>query len=226
MWWVRANGQKSVAVANVHAHEIALDTSGSLIGEDSRWLGGERYQHRIWKRSADGRIIDVVPWTNGFYRSFGLVRDGAGAMYRIDCLPGSPARHCTIQKRDRTGRITNVVRSGKLNWMLGTPRGELYFIDGMDLRRVTRAGNVERVARIGEMPFGLAADAAGNIYVAEHKERTVVRVSPDGKRGVVTRSTAPWGPSGVAVTPRGDLWILEWAGTRARVRNAGRIATP
>lgn len=217
VWRVAPDGRKTIAVPDVHAHELALDGS-AVLGEDSDWLGGDRYRHRIWKRTPDGRITDVVPWTESLRRPFGLVRDGTGAMYRIDC---TLERRCTIWKR-AGGRVSALVSSGLLNWMIGTPAGELYYIDGPELRRVTRAGRIERVARIGEMLFGLALDRAGNVYVAAHQDRAVVRVSPNGAKTVVARSTAPWAPSGIAFSPSGEMWLLEWAGTRARVRRATR----
>ncbi|HUR80430.1 MAG TPA: hypothetical protein VM733_06670 [Thermoanaerobaculia bacterium] len=212
---VTPRGQRSVAVPNVHAHELVLE-DGAVVGEDVAWLGGDRYRHRVFKRTPDGRVTNVVPWTNGFFLTEGLRRDAAGARYWIDC---TPARRCTIRKRDRAGRVSNLVSSGPMNWMLVAPAGEVYYIDGVELRRV-RAGRVERVARIGEMLMGMTFDRAGNVYVAAFKDRAVVRVSPSGATRVVARSAAPWGPTGVAIAPNGDLWILEWAETRARVRRA------
>jgi hypothetical protein len=217
VWRIAPNGQRSVAVANVHAHELALDPSGALLGEDSRWLGGDHYQHRIWKRAADGRITDVVPWTERLRRPFGLDRDGAGAQYRLEC---TLARRCTIQKRVGT-RVTNVVSTGQLHWLLGTPAGELYYIDGEELRRVTRADTIQRVAHIGKMLMGMTLDRAGNVYVAAYQDRAVVRVTPNGTKSVVVRSTAPWAPTGVGFGPRGELWVLEWHGTQARARRVG-----
>lgn len=218
VWRVTPNGQKSVAVPDVHAHELALE-DGAVLGEDSDWLGGNHYRHRIFKRTPDGRVTDVVPWTDGFWRKYGLTRDAAGARYWVDCGTDSPARRCTIRKRDRAGRVSDVVTTGPLNWLLAARAGEVYYIDGTELRRAIGTKS-ERVAAIGQQLMGLARDAAGNVYVAAHANRTVVRVAPNGTQQVVVRSPAPWAPSGVAVSPRGELWVLEWSGTQSRVRRA------
>jgi len=69
VWRISRSGIKSIAVPNVHTHEIYVDANGTLFGEDNQWLGGDRYRHRIWSRRADGAISDVVPWTNGFFRA-------------------------------------------------------------------------------------------------------------------------------------------------------------
>ena len=215
---VTPDGRRTVAVPNVHAHQLALD-GGAVIGEDSGMLGGDRYRYRIFKYDR-GRVTDVVPWTNGFYQTYGLTRDASGARYWVDC---TPQRRCTIRKRDRAGRVSSLVTSGSLNWIVATPAGEVYYIDGKELRRVNRSGSVTRVATIGETLFGLSLDRAGNVYVAAHYDRVVVRVSPNGAKQVVARSTGPWLPSGAAVAPNGDLWVLEWAGTtRTRVRRVAR----
>ncbi|HYC90644.1 MAG TPA: hypothetical protein VEO54_15620 [Thermoanaerobaculia bacterium] len=216
VWRVTPNGQKIVAVPDVHAHELALE-DGAVLGEDSEWLGGNRYRHRIFKRAPDGRVTDVVPWTNGFWQQYGLVRDAAGARYWVDCGSDSPARRCTIRKRDRAGRVTDVVTSGRIHSLLGGKAGEVYYVEGTELRRANGT-KVERVAAIGEQLMGLARDAAGNVYVAAHASREVVRIAPNGTKQVIARSTAPWAPSGVAVSPRGEVWVLEWSGTQSRVR--------
>lgn len=216
---VTPDGRVTTAIPNVHAHELVLE-DGAVIGEDSGMLPGDRYRHRIFKYDR-GRLTDVVPWTEGFYLSHGLTRDAAGARYSIDCTP-QPNRRCTIRRRDRAGRVSNLVTSGGINWIVATPAGEVYYIDGTELRRVNGAGRVTRVATIGRTLFGLTLDRAGNVYVAAHDDRVVVRVSPNGAKQIVARSTAPWNPSGAAVAPNGDLWVLEWNRTQARVRRVAR----
>jgi hypothetical protein len=219
VWRVLPDGRKTVAVRNVHAHELALE-DGAVIGEDTEWLGGDRYRHRIFKFER-GRVSDVVPWTNGFYRAYGLTRDGAGARYSVDCTP-QPNRRCTIRKRDRGGRVTSLVTGGSINWIHAAPSGGAYYIESDQLRRVDGTSRVSRVATIGKTLFGLTIDAAGNVYVAAWNDRTVVRVAPNGTKQVVARSVAPWAPSGAAVAPNGQLWVLEWNGTQSRVRRVAR----
>lgn len=225
VWCITRTGQKRVVVPNVHSHELEIDSSGSVFGEDSKWLGGDRYRHRVWKRSVTGQITDVVPWKDGFWRAYGFTRDAAGAMYWITC---TPAKVCTIWKRDRAGRTRNIVIRGRfrtsINWIVAAPSGEVYVIDGPDLRKVNQRGQIETVARISSRVdgrhelMGLSRDAAGNLYVAAHADRRVVRISGSGELRVIAQSTAPWAPSGVATSPNGDLWILEWAGAKVRVR--------
>jgi hypothetical protein len=42
VWRIAPDGRKSIAVRDVHSHELAIDATGALVGEDSEFLGGER----------------------------------------------------------------------------------------------------------------------------------------------------------------------------------------
>ena len=239
VWRIAPDGSKSIAVRNVHSHELALDSAGNLFGEHSEYLGGDRYRHRIWRRSPDGRVTDVVPWRAGSRHEFGFVRDRAGAAYWLQC----PEQGCVIRKRAPTGRTTTVAAGVRLtrnvavvNWLAVATDGSLYFPDGRDLRRLDPHGRLETVVS-GLAPrtpvhgnaselhalLGMWPDARGNIYVANHAGRSVVRVSPAGRSAVVARTPAPWSPSGMLVAPDGALWILEYStSNQARVRRLTR----
>jgi hypothetical protein len=191
-----------------------------VYGEDNRYLGSgegdDRYRHRIWRRSPDGQVTNIVPWTSGFWREYGFTRDRAGAMYWIKC----PARRCTIYRRTATAprvraRTTIVAPPARftrpINWIAASPTqvGVLFVVDGPDLRRVDSSGRVTTLARnLGEHLMGLwPTDSA--VYVAVWGTRSVVRVELTGRVTTVVRLPAPWGPSGVLVAPDGHLWLLE-----------------
>lgn len=228
VWMITPGGRKSIAVRDVHTHELAVDGAGNLYGEDNRYQGGDRYRHRIWRRAPDGRITDIIPWRDGFWPDYGFVRDRAGAMYWVRC----PERACTIRRRTPDGRTTAFAPGARfthpINWMAAAPGGSLYVVDGADLRRVAPDGRITTVARaLGENVFGIWPDGRGSVYVAVYGARAVKRVAADGRVTIAARTPAPWGPSGVTVAPNGDLWILEYsASNEARVRRVtanGRV---
>lgn len=228
VWRITPGGHKTIAVRDVHTHELAMDSSGNLFGEDSEYLGGDRYRHRIWRRSPDGHVTDVVPWRDGFWREYGFVRDRAGAMYWVHC----PEQQCVIRKRAPDGHVTTVAPGVRfnhwINWMAAGPDGALYIIDGRDLRRISREGRITTAARdLGDHPMGLWPDYTGNaVYVAIYGRNAVLRVGSNGRVTTVARTPVPWGPSGVTVAPNGDLWILEYSSTnQARVRRVARDGT-
>ncbi len=223
VWRIAPNGAVSVAVRNVHSHELAIDSAGNLYGEDSQYLGGDRYRHRVWRRTANGTIEDVIPWTEGFWRQYGLVRDGAGVTYWSQC----PERVCTIRRRDPAGRIStvgpNIKFNNYINWLAAGPHGSLYVVDGEDLRIIARDGSIRTHARsIGSGMMGLWPEGS-SLYVAVYGTRSVVRVDSVGNRRTIARTAAPWAPSGIARARNGTLWILEYStSNEARVR---RITT-
>jgi hypothetical protein len=85
VWQISPSGRVSIAVRDVHTHELSIDSAGNVYGEDNRYLGSgegdDAYRHRVWKRSPNGSVVDIVPWTRGFWRAYGFVRDAQGAMY-------------------------------------------------------------------------------------------------------------------------------------------------
>lgn len=223
VWRIAPDGRKSIAVRDVHTHELALDGTGTLYGEDSRYQGGDRWKHRIWRRTPDGRVHDVIPWRDGFWPEFGFVHDAAGAMYWIRCARDTD---CTVQRRARDGRTTVIrparggLRDRPVNIIAASRRAGLFVIDGGALRLLTLDGRVStRAPSLGSMPMGLWVAEQDTVYAAVYGRRAVVRVDPAGRVTEVARTPAPWGPSGVTRAPNGDLWILEYStSNEARVR--------
>lgn len=235
VWKISPDGKKSVAVANVHTHELYLDAGDNLHGEHL-WYEGEatdRWGHYVWKLHADGRLEQIIPPREGFradYGDYSFVRDGAGNMYWAE--RGKPT---IIRKRSPEGMIVDFCRTHNfcdVRWMTASAAGTVYLIDDDALRRITSDGAVATLARglkerrLFERFFGdehnlmgLWLDAHENVYVAVMGGRTVKKISGDGNVEIAARSTAPWSPTGGLVAPGGDLWILECSDVNAvRVR--------
>ncbi|HEV8660923.1 MAG TPA: hypothetical protein VGS96_20145 [Thermoanaerobaculia bacterium] len=229
VWRIAPDGSKSIAVPNVHTHELCLDGEDNLYGEHL-WYEGEatnRWGHRVWKRTPDGRVVNVIPPTEGFLQNYSFVRDRAGNMYWVERATSE------IRKRMTDGRIVTIAR-GKFRdarWMTVTPDGVVYMIDARDLLRTTN-GRITTVARhlssrhltrpfVGEhhLLMGLWTDGGGNVYIADYVAGEVKRVSPDGRVAVIARSSLPWSPTGGVFDRHGSLWLLEYSVTNAvRVR--------
>jgi uncharacterized protein (TIGR03437 family) len=131
-------------------------------------------------------------------------------------------------------------------------QGNLYLADTDNhrIRKITPAGIISTLAGTGHAgssgdgglatsaqlnsPYGLAADAAGNIYVADFGNHKVRRIAPDGSISTIAGtgqkgSSGDAGPatSGQLMSPRnvaldslGNLYISEFEGHR--VRKVGR----
>ena len=230
IWRVAPDGTRTVAVPHVHSHELYLGPGDILYGENL-WYNGEAlntWGFAVWKRTPDGRVSFVFPPRTGFNDVFSFVRDAAGNQYYTIHDKGE------IRKRSPDGRVVTVARAPfkDIRWLTCTPNGVVYLIDLLDLVRVTSDGKVATIARnlsshalIGDDRHrvqGLWVDRAGNVYVAASAEREVKRVTPAGRVDVLARSTFPWSPSGGAIAPNGDLWVLEYSITnQQRVRKVG-----
>src|SRR5687767_8703230 len=77
VWKISAGGKLSVAVPNVHTHQLYIDEQDRLVGEDVRYLGERlnRYRHRVWQLSPDGRLKDIIPEKEGFPDYYGFTYD-------------------------------------------------------------------------------------------------------------------------------------------------------
>lgn len=215
----------------IHTHELYLDAAGNLNGEHL-WYAGDatkKWGHRVWRRAPDGRVTDVIPAREGFLARYSFVRDSTGAMH----WPVSGDKRTTIRRRAADGTESDVARSFKdIRWIAARPDGTLYVIDDDRVVRVAPNGTTRELAhdlakrsasRVlidrRHSVMGLFPDAQGNVYVARYGTGEVLRVSQRGDITTVAKSTMPWSPSGVLVTPAGDLYVLEFSvDNRARVR--------
>lgn len=228
VWRVAPDGKKSVAVPNVHTHELYLDGQGNLFGEHL-WYEGERtdgWGHYVWKRDAAGRVSMVKPRTQGFLTDYSFVRDAAGNMYWAQRDKGE------IRKRATNGAVTRVAGElEQMRWVHATPAGTLYVIDGSDLVRV-KGGRATRLARdvvktnllrpfapFQHAIMGIWTDRAENVYYADYANGEVKRVTQSGQVSTYAESPGTWSPTGGAFAANGDLWLLEVSPTNAvRVR--------
>lgn len=85
VWMIKPDGSKSIAVPNVHTHELYISPNDELFGEHL-WYNGEQlntWGHYLWKRNADGTIIKIKDSTAGFAEE-SFVRDIAGNKYSLE----------------------------------------------------------------------------------------------------------------------------------------------
>ena len=235
VWKIAPDGKKSVAVPNVHTHELCLDAEDNLYGEHL-WYEGEatkKWGHRVWCLKRDGALVDVIPAREGFLRDYSFVRDRAGNMYWAD-----RSAQTVIKKRSPDGKINTHATADfrQVQWMTVTPDGVLFLMDGGDLRRVAPDGKVTTfAAKLSERKpapaeasdlnyhMGLWTDDKGSVYVAVGRERLVLKAQDNGATVVIARSQDGWSPSGGMFDRDGALWLLEYSSTNAvRVRRIAR----
>lgn len=247
VWRLTPSGATSIVVRDVHTHELYLDRGDTLYGEHL-WYDGAIWRHRVWRRTPDGAIEDVIRTRTGFrddYDDFHFARDTAGAMYwRED---DAPSARNVIRTRRGAGAPSTVASSprGHVGWLAVSATGNVYFVSHGDLYRASRGRAVVVARGISEhsaVPLfvrfvgwasgffrktnpdhdvgGLWLDANENVYAAVPGGGVVKRISPSGEVRVISRSAAGW--TAVGGTSVGtQIWLLEnGPGDSTRVRRA------
>ncbi len=182
---------------------IAPDgTATSVLGPIERGLD---FHGASLLADADGRLF--FPHSNPphFSNSGVRQRTAAGA---VSLLAGSDE----YGHRDGVGPAA---RFNGIDSMRFGSDGAVLVLDVDAIRRVSRAGEVTTLfhglkdampedqpfdngnPRVSNRLYGFDLNAAGEAIVAYHGNRRVLRLSPDGGREVIYRSTKPWSPVGV-----------------------------
>lgn len=147
-----------------------------------------------------------------------------------------------------------VARLSALTGIAVDERGNVYVADGHAIRRISIDRSVTTIAgKVGEWgtrdgagaiarfnnPQGLAADAAGNVYVADRDNHTIRKITSEGMVSTVAGAAGSAGasdgrgprarffrPSGIAVDAAGNLFVADTRNyTIRRVSAAGVVST-
>lgn len=221
VWKISSDGKsKTIAIPNVHTHELYMDTHDNLYGEHLWYEGNtEKWSHYVWKYDARGKFTKVKRDTEGFLQNYSFVRDNTGAMYMLvsskngsDFMKISPNQQiewlATVPTKD-------------VRWQFCSKDGTFYYVDDNDLCKIVNKKAVVVTPDLdgvkGEDPkrkpnnsiFGMWDDPAGNVYVAVTGKKTVKKIAADSRVSVVYQSPGTWMPTGGIVDQKGQLWVLE-----------------
>ena len=121
--------------------------------------------------------------------------------------------------------------------------GNVYAVDNNAVRRISPAGVVTTLAGVADamgdadgagsaarfrQPYGVAVDAAGNVYVADTDNYLIRKITPAGTvsthagtrgmRGIANGAKASatfLGPRGIALNAAGRMFVTDWLGPPA-----------
>ena len=233
VWKVAPDGSKTIAVRGVHTHELYMDDNDALFGQHSIYSGEgtNRWFHYIWRLRPNGILDTMKPLTEGFFiENYSFARDAAGNMYWVQ--QGEKER---IVKTTPQG-TTTVLATGafkRVQWLL--PLGDtVYFVQEDGIYYIDHLKNVKVLAKkISNRSeghntlFGLWADAAKNIYVANATANKVMKISPQGVVQDFYSSEGDWAPTGGLFDNKGALWVLEYnTRNEARVHKVSKADAP
>jgi len=220
IWKIDTNGKKTIAVANVHSHELYMDSADNLYGEHL-WYNGERantWGHYVWCLQNNGTLVKIKEPAAGFLENYSFVRDGKGNMYWAERWIVS-----RIKKKGPGGNVV-ILAEGKfkdIRWMHATAAGALYFIDLTDLYKIDEQGKLRLIAKSLEEGiafkdtslkhhiFGIWLDKADNIYIAVTGGQVVKKISTDGIVSSAIYSSGGWSPIAGLFDEKENLWLME-----------------
>jgi hypothetical protein len=200
--------------------------------------------------------IDATGAAARFWNPSGVAADGAGNVYVADTV------NSNIRKITPAGAVTRLAGAGpgtKFLFPQGVATdgaGNVYVADTRfsAIRKITPAGEVTGLAGLTGFPgstdatgaaasflfpSGVAADSAGNVYVADSGNNTIRKITPAGEvttlagtAGVIgsTDATGPaasfFGPTGVAIDSAGNVYVADNGNhTIRKITPAGAVST-
>jgi len=227
-------------VSGRHIHELTMDEGGNLYGADYTYEPEtQRYINAIWKMTPAGGFTYILAPTNSLPKGMSIWRDRDGNMYSVEqnnhlkretlLLRRTPSGNVSVLAGSSYGHADGKGSQAKFSSIVGMafgPDGSLYLADSSSVRKVTMDGTVTTLA--GDLDvrspnrnpvegaiawgslMGLAVNAQGDMYVADYRNRRVLKVTSGGAISTVAQAEQSWTPTGVAVAGNGDLYILEF----------------
>jgi hypothetical protein len=253
IWKVDTSGKLTVFRSGIrgrHVHELAIDNDDNIFGADISYES-QTWVSSVWKMTPKGDLTYLLRPTTDSPRGMSLWHDRQGNMNWVD-QNNHLKSHTLLLRRTPDGTVTTLAgsswghsdgkgieaRFGSVGGMTVAADGNIYLTDGDSLRRVTMDGNVSTLARdlttrtSEDSPTlfggshgslaGLTVGQDGSIFVADSGNRRVLKVGK-GKAQVVLRSEPPFLPTGAAVTPTGDVYILEVGFTLPNISSGPRV---
>lgn len=225
VWKITPDGDRIIAVKNVHTHELYIDKMDNLYGEHEYYKGEniDKWGNYVWRLSKDGVFKKIIPEVEGFLENNTLVRDPQGNSYWA--------------KRSEGYQIINIETPGGQNSALSTHKFQdirwmhfsktdhcLYVVDHLKIKKVTSSGDVEIIAgnlKDKKPPFegvsdrhyifGISTHTDKTVYVATFGAKKVKKIQPNGIITTEYESEAGWSPCGVLITPNNTRWIMEFS---------------
>ncbi len=189
---------------------ITIDTTGNL-------YVGDFFNHKIRKITPNGQVTTIAGSTKGFADGIGSLAkfdfpedvaiDAAGNLYITDVFNNK------IRKISSTGQVSTIA---------GSTEG---FTDGQGVNAKFSA------------PVGITIDNAGNLYITDHVNHKIRKITPNGLVTTIAGSTSGFADGignvakfdfqdGIEIDATGNLFISDLLNNKIRkVSSTGQVST-
>ena len=252
VWRIDTRGRLALARASVgsHVHELSVDDAGNVYGPDYTYSPERNeYSNRIWMMDPSGRaryIAQPSIWRDRIGNTY-WVEENNNRKEITQIIRATPdGRRSILAGRHyghADGKGTNA-QFEQIYAMTFGPDSAIYVTDSWTVRKITLSGDVTTLAANLQTPsrdplsfgalMGLALSRTNDVYVADFRDRCVLRLDRRGAKSIVLTSQPPWAPTGVAIGPAGDVYVMEvefhppgtWRPPRVRkIAPDGKVST-
>ena len=209
-------------------HHLVVDQDGNIYTASD-------HDGIVWKIAPDGTMMEYFSSRALWRERIAIVGQGgdpftldeAGNLYCIAYSPRpdqsrilriTPEGVASTIAGSGTGYADGVGQEAKfadLHFasMAWGPAGLLYVTDRTRVRTITPDGIVSTWAIRGgvelEYAMGITVDSVGNVYVADYAGHRVTKTTPGGETTTVLGRRRLFGPTGVAIGPAGETYVLD-----------------
>ncbi|MFB8028663.1 MULTISPECIES: RICIN domain-containing protein [unclassified Streptomyces] len=213
----KGDGEPAVSAQLNRPYGIALDSTGTLYFSDYN-------NHRVRKITTDGKVNTVA---------------GGGAGYRGDNGPATSALlNCPREVAVDSKGALYITDAANHRVRMIAPDGTISTVAGTGTAGFSGDGGPATAARLN-YPLGVTVDSAGHLYISDHNNHRIRKVTPDGKISTAAGTgtagfTGDDGPAAsaqlrrpyaVAVDSEDTLYITDGDNHRVRKVTADGIIT-
>lgn len=231
VWRIDPSGDVSIAVKNIHTHQLLLDEIGSIHGEHVWYIeNGDLWAHYLWQLKNSGEFLKITGDIMEFPENNYLVRDRHGSSYYSERV--GEKEHLIRKKRDGNKELVSEEDFTDIRWIqYSKNRNSLLVVDHTSLKEVCLDGKVKLIKNDfgSNSPafswvndrhkiMGVWTDNGGNIYTSVFGSQKVVIMDSEGEVLDQIKVNGLWSPSGGVFDKDRNLWLLEYS-----VRNNARV---
>lgn len=224
--WKIQKGIKSIAVPNVHTHELYVDKNDNLYGEGGFYRAEPtaKFFHYLWVLRPGGSLDTVISMREAYIDvDYSLARDPEGNEYYVkEFIRDSDTSHLFKRSPDGEEKIFAKGNFKSVRWLHPQKDGSLFYVQNNNVYKISRRGNVELLAKgIGNNTpsfkfsgtsitvWGVWKDVGNDVYVAVFSDQTVKKIQPNGAVTNYYKSDTNWAPIHGIFDDHGELWLLE-----------------